>query len=242
MRFFEASQKKFVLSRRIIFAVALAVASAAFIGPSGQALLYIPPNDPLRVIAFGSSSTEGIGATSPTSTYPAQLQRVLANLVPEGRRVEVLNRGIGGEDADDMVKRLQRDVISQHPDVVIWQTGSNDPLRHVPIARFEQETRDGIAAMRKAGIGVILMEPQWCPRLEMSGNATVYRDIVRRVGQDTGVEVVRRSDLMHAWVRDGLLTRPQMLAADGLHMTDGGYKMLARAVAPTVLKVDDATP
>jgi lysophospholipase L1-like esterase len=44
---------------------------------------------------------------------------------------------------------------------------------------------------------------------------------------------------MHAWLRQGLLTKSQMLASDGLHMTDGGYALLARSVAPEILKVED---
>ena len=105
-----------------------------------------------------------------------------------------------------MAKRLQADVIARRPDVVIWQTGSNDPLRHVPLDRFEAETRAGVAAMRKAGIEVILMEPQWCPRLETLVASAAYRDAIRRIGLENHVDVVRRSDLMHDWIREGRLT------------------------------------
>ena len=227
--------------RSLILAAALLAASAAHAAPSGQPSI-LPAVAPLRIVAFGSSSTQGVGASSPAWTYPAQLQDVLARLLPHGRHVQVINRGIGGEDADDMAKRLQNDVIARHPDVVIFQTGSNDPLRHVPLDRFERETRDGIAAMRKAGIEVILMEPQWCPRLDTMASANSYRDSIRKIGLETHVEVVRRSDLMHAWLRQGLLTQHQMLSSDGLHMTDGGYALLARSVAPEVLKVEDIRP
>ncbi len=222
----------------LIAAAALFSASAACAAPSSQPtiLAAIPP---LRIVAFGSSSTQGIGATGPASTYPAQLQDVLARMLPPGRHVQVINRGIGGEDADDMANRLQKDVIARHPDLVIWQTGSNDPLRHVPLDRFERETRAGVVAMRKAGIEVILMEPQWCPRLDTMASSVTYRDMVRKIGRDNRLEVIRRSDLMHDWVRMGLLTQRQMLASDGLHMTDGGYALLARSVAPEVLKVED---
>ena len=41
--------------------------------------------------------------------------------------------------------------------------------------------------------------------------------------------------LMQHWLADGLLTPAQMLAPDGLHMTDGGYAMLARVVARDIL-------
>lgn len=222
----------------LLFGPIHSVAQAAVATTRGQPL-GLAAQLPLRIVAFGSSSTLGVGATSPASTYPAQLENVLSRLLPHGRHVEVINRGIGGEDADDMAKRLQADVIARRPDVVIWQTGSNDPLRHVPLDRFEAETRDGVAAMRKAGIEVILMEPQWCPRLETLVASSAYRDTIRRIGLDNHVDVVRRSDLMHDWIREGRLTARQMLASDGLHMTDGGYALLARSVAPEVLKVED---
>ena len=224
-----------------MFALGVAIfAPAATAAPIGE--ISPPWEAPLKIVAFGSSSTEGVGATNPSSAYPARLQVLLNDEMPDGRRVEVVNRGVGGEDADDMIRRLPRDVIARHPAVVIWQTGSNDPFRKVPLERFERETRDGIAAMQKAGIKVILMEPQWCPRLEQIATASDYRDMVRRIGHDMGIDVVRRSDLMHDWIREGLLTRREMLAPDGLHMTDGGYAALARSVAPEVLKTEDIGP
>ena len=199
----------------------------------------------LRIIAFGSSSTQGVGASSPAGAYPAQLQSILSRAMPKGRSVEVINRGIGGQDVDDMMLRLQADVIAPKPDVVIWQTGSNDPLRHVPIERFETETLAGVKAMQSAGAEVILMEPQWCPMLEKSGNADQFRNAIRRVGQQLKVAVINRSDLMHKWIAEGRMTKSQMLAPDGLHMTDSGYAQLARDIAPAVLKagsVDASTP
>ena len=194
-----------------------------------------------HVIAFGSSSTEGIGASKPASTYPAQLQTVLRPMMPAGRDVEVLNRGIGGQDVDDMMNRLQADVIAPRPDVVIWQTGSNDPLRHVPLDRFERETRAGIQAMHQAGIAVILMEPQWCPKLEASGNVDAFRDAIRRIGGELSVPVIHRADLMRHWIAEGRMTPAQMLAPDGLHMADNGYAQLAVDIAPMVLRAGTVT-
>ncbi len=196
----------------------------------------IPAHSILRIIAFGSSSTQGVGASSPAGAYPAQLQTLLARAMPKGRAVEVLNRGIGGQDVDDMMLRLQADVIAPKPDVVIWQTGSNDPLRNVPIERFETETLAGVKAMQKAGAEVILMEPQWCPLLDKTANADQFRSAIRRIGQQLKVAVINRSELMHKWIDEGRMTKSQMLAPDGLHMTDSGYAQLARDIAPAVLK------
>ena len=43
--------------------------------------------------------------------------------------ITVVNRGVGGEDAPEMMKRLQTAVIDANPDLVIWQVGTNAVLR-----------------------------------------------------------------------------------------------------------------
>ena len=247
---FVASSQPTILSKRIaaMACLALAFSVTGFTAGTesamrdGKSAVVVPAKPALRVVAFGSSSTEGVGASAPSASYPAQLQAVLSRLLPKGKTVEVINRGIGGQDVDDMMQRLQADVLAPKPDVVIWQTGSNDALRHVPVERFEAETRDGIRAMQKAGADVILMEPQWCPTLEHSGNADIFRAAVRRIGEELNVVVIRRSDMMHKWIADGRMTRAQMLAPDGLHMADVGYAQLARDIAPEVLKAASLNP
>src|SRR5579862_8802639 len=126
---------------------------------------------PLRIVALGSSSTEGVGASSPAATYPERLETWLRATLHDD--VEVVNAGIGGEDADDMARRIPA-VIAERPDLVIWQTGSNDPLRGVPLERFVELTRAGIVALRQAGIDVMLMGPQDCPVLRAQTGSLAY--------------------------------------------------------------------
>jgi lysophospholipase L1-like esterase len=92
-------------------------------------------HQPIVIVAFGSSSTEGRGASSPAATYPSRLLADLTAELPR-QRVIVINQGIGGDDADDMALRLPT-VIAERPDLIIWQTGSNDPLRNVPLDRYD---------------------------------------------------------------------------------------------------------
>ena len=191
---------------------------------------------PLRIVAFGSSSTEGIGASSPSKAYPALLEAALRKKYPQLGGVTVLNRGIGGEHTDDMLRRLDRDVIQAEPQLVIWQTGSNDPLRGVSIEHFREATVAGIKRMQEAGIDVVLMEPQWCPTLDATPGSARFRDAVREIGEALDVPVIRRADLMQEWIREGKLTRKQLFAADGLHMADGGYALLAQAAAAAIVE------
>jgi acyl-CoA thioesterase I len=189
---------------------------------------------PLRIIAFGSSSTEGIGASSRAASYPSRLEADLRAALPR-ETVSVINHGVGGDDVDDMMRRLAPDVVEARPDLVIWQTGSNDPLRHVPLGRFVDETRAGIATMRRAGIDVVLMEPQYCAMLNGTSDAAAFRQAVRELGAELHVPVIRRFSLMQRWLATGQLTAAQLLAPDGLHMADRGYAALAEDVAREIL-------
>ncbi len=195
----------------------------------------------LVIIAFGSSSTEGVGASSPAAAYPNRMQTELRSaLAPTA--VTVINRGIGGEDVDDMMKRLPG-IIAEKPDMIVWQTGTNDPIRQVPLKRFVTKTRMGLHAMQEAHIAAILMEPQDCAVLRAIPGSMRYRDAVRAIGAEFDVPVIKRWDLMQNWLDRGALTETTMMYTDGLHMTDGGYALLAHAVARQILAMhSEAVP
>lgn len=197
----------------------------------------IASGEPLRIVAFGSSSTQGVGASSPSASYPARLEAALRGALPHlSGGVTVLNRGVGGEHTDDMLRRLERDVLSAGAQLVIWQTGSNDALRGVTLEHFREATVATIRTVREAGIDVVLMEPQWCPKFDATPGAYRFRDAVREIGEELGVPVIRRSELMRDWIAEAKLTKKQLFSADGLHMADGGYALLARAAADEILR------
>lgn len=187
----------------------------------------------LTVSAFGSSTTEGVGASAPANTYPARLEVELRAALP-GVAVTVINRGQGGEEAEDFDRRLP-DVIADRPDLVIFQTGTNDAIRSVPLARFEELTRRAIEAFHTAGIDVVLMEPQYCRAIEDAPDFMTYIELVRKLGADYGLPVIRRYELMKSWLANGLLTPAELITEDDLHMADGGYRELAKAAAGTII-------
>jgi acyl-CoA thioesterase I len=188
----------------------------------------------LRIVAVGSSSTEGTGASNPSKTYPAQLDTILEQRLP-GAAVEVINKGVGGETAAGTLARLDRDVLSLHPDLVIWQLGTNDALRNVDAKTFGTQAVEGIRRIREAGADLMLLEPQFLPK--QVGNATysAYVDAVRTLGAAHGLAVFRRSDVMKYWLESKQFTPATMLSADQLHMTDASYHCLAQLMADAIV-------
>ncbi|MBV8652160.1 MAG: SGNH/GDSL hydrolase family protein, partial [Alphaproteobacteria bacterium] len=71
--------------------------------------LRIARHEKLTIVAIGSSSTEGVGASTPEATYPSRLAAELRQRLPD-QTVSVINKGIGGEISSDEVARFDRDV------------------------------------------------------------------------------------------------------------------------------------
>ena len=69
---------------------------------------------PITIVAIGSSSTAGAGASSPATNYPNRLAEELKRRFPT-HSITVLNRGVNGEEVDDMLKRLDKDVVGRLP-------------------------------------------------------------------------------------------------------------------------------
>ncbi len=118
--------------------------------------------EPVVIVAFGSSSTQGHGATSPDFNYPNRLAAQLRRQYPTAD-ITVINAGKGGEDAPEMMKRLQTAVIDMHPDLVIWQVGTNAVLRNLDPAETAKLVEEGIARIQAAGADLVLVDPQYSP-------------------------------------------------------------------------------
>src|ERR1035441_4278134 len=75
---------------------------------------------PITIVAIGSSSTAGAGASSPAKSYPSQLAVELKKQFPYNS-ITVLNRGANGEEVADMLRRFDKAVVAAKPDLVLWQ-------------------------------------------------------------------------------------------------------------------------
>jgi acyl-CoA thioesterase-1 len=185
---------------------------------------------PLRIVAVGSSSTQGVGASGPSRTYPAQLALALADRLP-GTTVEVLNKGVGGEVVADNLRRLERDVLRQKPDLVIWQVGTNDALRGLPLDTVQAQLLDGISRIREQGAALLLMDPQPVPSPRDEQAIAIMSAMIAKIAKATGTPLFSRHERMLGWISGGTLAVSTIYSKDGLHKTDASYRCLALDVA-----------
>lgn len=186
----------------------------------------------LTILAFGSSSTEGSGATTPEATYPARLAARLRRAMPK-LRLAVLNRGMGGQDVVEMLARLEADVLAAAPTLVIWQASANAALRGMGPEVFRAMMAAGLARLRAAGADVVLMDSQRAPRLLAIPDYGRYATVMAELAAAQHLPLFSRSKLMRRWEAAGTPSA-DMLGADGLHHNDRGYDCLAAALAGSI--------
>lgn len=185
---------------------------------------------PVTIVAMGSSSTQGVGASSPAMSYPSRLEQELADRFP-GVDIRVVNHGVGGQDVGEELIRLDRDVIAEHPDLVIWQVGTNAVLRRDDVSADEQLIRRGVAVMKDHGIDVVLMDLQYAPRVLARRASADMERLIAEIALRTYVGLFHRFEIMKEWDRTRQLAPAAMIGPDGLHMTDASYGCLANQLA-----------
>ena len=168
----------------------------------------------VKVLAIGSSSTVGVGASKPSATYIAKLETTLEGAF-KGMDFDVVGRGRSGEEAQGAADRMKQEIAEVKPDLVVWQVGTNDALRHVDIERFKSCLKTTLAWLAQNKIDVVLIDPQYGNQLVKDSYYEKVVTAVADVAKEMGVLLVDRFETMRELQRergDGFY-----LSSDNLH-------------------------
>jgi hypothetical protein len=201
---------------------------------------------PVKIVAIGSSSTAGEGTIAP---YPGRLETAL-RLRFSGRMIDVLNRGIGDEEAPQEFKRLDADVIGQTPVLAIWQVGTNAVFHNgYNLNDVAAAIEAGLKRLSGLAMDVLLMDPQYAPAIIEPGKIAATESMVKLiadVANKAGVNVFRRFALMRHWNKDRDIDIDQMInPADPqhLHQSDWCTNCVTQALDASIADaVARATP
>jgi acyl-CoA thioesterase-1 len=89
----------------------------------------------ITLVCLGNSLTAGYGATTPgidnkLKSYPAYLQNKI--------NIPVINAGVSGDTSFQGLSRVNSDVLSKYPWIVIIELGANDVFQRIPIANTKE--------------------------------------------------------------------------------------------------------
>jgi lysophospholipase L1-like esterase len=193
----------------------------------------IAQRSPVTVVAVGSSSTAGTGASSPAAAYPSRLEALLrAQFV--GVPIRVLNRGVGGEEVRDMLARFDRDVIAAKPDLVLWQIGTNSVLHDHPFTGNAVMLTDGLSRLKAIGTELVLINPQYAPKVLAKPAVDNMDRLIAATAKQAGVELFDRFAVMKYWREGAKLPFTAFLNPDQLHMNDWGYNCIAELLSVAI--------
>jgi acyl-CoA thioesterase I len=193
----------------------------------------IAQKEAVTIVALGSSSTAGAGASSVQSTYPARLETELKAHFP-GVPIRVLNRGVGGEDAKEMDERMERDVAAAKPDLVIWQLGTNAILRDNGIEPEQPLILDGLKRLAAMNTDIVLIDPQYAPKVLKDPDAFPMVDLISDIAREKRINLFRRFALMRYWHETSGVPFEAFLSPDLLHMNDWSYGCTARYLGAAI--------
>jgi acyl-CoA thioesterase-1 len=190
----------------------------------------IAKGGPITIVAFGSSSTAGAYASSPAASYPARLEIELGLRFP-GAGIKVLNRGENGEDVAENLARFDKSVSAEHPDLVLWQVGTNWLMQDLSLEEFNGLVIEGLTRIQSIGAEAVLIDTQYSPELLSKPNLQSLLNLLTAIGRQFQVSVFRRFLIMQYWHTNLGIPINKFLSSDDLHMNDWSYCYMAKLLA-----------
>jgi lysophospholipase L1-like esterase len=158
-----------------------------------------------NIICFGDSLTYGTGSSKKGMDYPSQLSRII------GR--PVINAGIPGDTTARALERLEEDVLSRSPRIVLITLGGNDLKNRVPKETTFKNLRVIIESIQNTGALVIVAGidiPFWG-----GGFGKSYEELCDEVGAVLIPNIFK-----------GIMGKRHLMS-DPIHPNDAGYKLFA---------------
>lgn len=193
----------------------------------------IASGEPITIVAIGSSSTSGAGASTPAANYPNRLAIELKQHFPK-LTFTVLNRGVGGEEVVDMLKRFDSAILAEKPDLVLWQLGTNSVLRGHMIGGHDALIRAGLAKIRTVGADVVLIDPQFAPKVIAKPDAERMVTLISATAKREDIDLFRRFEVMRHWYDVDHMGFETFVSPDGLHMNDWSYACMAKGLGNAI--------
>ena len=156
----------------------------------------------LRIVVLGGASSTLPGPDGAQYAYPARLEVALKQLLPTVAvtvTADIKTRQSAEEAADHMDKL----VLDQKPNLVVWQAGTYDAVRGTDLEDFRSSIADGVEKIQANGTDVVLLNMQYSPRTESMVAVGAYADSMRWVAREREVPVFDRLAIMRHWYESG---------------------------------------
>ena len=160
-----------------------------------------------NIICLGDSLTSGMGA-EPGQDYPSLLSGYL------GRKV--INAGVSGDTTGDALKRIEKDVLEQNPQMVIVILGGNDFLQRLPKEETFRNLEKIVGLVQSGGAAVTLAEVK--TGLLNNPYLNGFKNLARH-----------KKTLLIPDILKGIIAKPALMS-DTVHPNAKGYAVMAKRI------------
>lgn len=164
------------------------------------------------IVCFGDSVTLGYGVEA-GNDYPAALAKLTS--------CPVINSGIDGDTSSEAVRRMDSDVFSHEPFLVIIEFGGNDFLRKVPLSETAKNIEEMVKQLHSRSIMVALADIS--AGMIMGEYGKEFKSLCKKYGL-----------IFIPSVLNGIITNPS-LKSDFIHPNKEGYTIVAHRVYRAIL-------
>ena len=133
-----------------------------------------------------------------------------------------------------MLKRFDTSVLAEHPDLVLWQLGTNSVIRDDKLSDHDTSIRDGLKKIRAIGADAVLIDPQFAPKVIVKAGVASMVELIATTAKREDVDLFPRFNMMKHWSEVDHMAFETFVSPDGLHMNDWGYACMAKGLGMAI--------
>ena len=188
-----------------------------------------------ETIAFLGDSITELGWNHPAGYVKLAISGLAAN----GIQITAIPAGRSGQKSDEMLARLERDILSKRPDWLTLSCGVNDVWQGsngVPLDRFQANIGTLIDRVQAAHIKVVLLTVTGIGEdLENLNNKKVatYNVVLRSLARQKNCLLADvNADFLNKL--SSAATKGRILTTDGVHMNSAGDRVISERILRTL--------
>ncbi|MCD8372655.1 MAG: GDSL-type esterase/lipase family protein [Clostridia bacterium] len=199
----------------------------------------------MKIVFLGDSITDcdrdRADETSLGNGYVKVLSDKLRPIYPD-MDIQLLNKGISGNEVCDVLARVKRDAIDENPDVCVLMIGINNVIHQfkygkmLDLKQFERDYTDLLDKIKEAGTTLICLEPFLMPapdKLRMRPLFNKELEIIHRIAVEKADEFVAYDEMFNGLSESIPYTQ---YSEDGVHPTHRGSRLIADTAIKAIRK------
>lgn len=179
---------------------------------------------PVRIVAFGTSLTQGYNLP-PGTEFTAVLQ---SQLKAKGHDVVIVNAGVSGDTSAGGLSRLEW-ALGEPVDGAIVEFGSNDALRGLDVKQTRANLEQILNKLKARKIPVLFVGMR-APRNLGSDYDDEFDAVYPALAKAHSV-------LFYPFFLEGVAANPALNQADGIHPNEKGTLVVVRGMLPYAEKL-----